>query len=229
MKNPGWFLTWCEYMHGQIDGRITELYQPYLTSLLAGDRRTCQMQVEQLLASDIDIRQLYVGLFQHALYQVGELWEQNQISVAKEHLATAITESLLTLVYPVIFRVPRCGRRAVVSCVANEYHQLGGKMVADILELQGWDSYFLGANTPIDALLAMLEEKRPELLCLSLSVYFNLPSLLSAIQQVQGAFPGLRILVGGQAFRWGRIAEVEALKSVQIVSSIDALEQAILT
>jgi len=214
-------------MHEPIDARITERYEPYLSALLAGDRHTCQGVVEQLLASGVAIRHLYVGLFQHSLYQVGELWERNQISVATEHLATAITESLLTLVYPVIFRTPRCGRRAVVSCVANEYHQLGGKMVADILELNGWDSYFLGANTPVDALLELIEEKQPELLCLSLSVYFNLPSLLNALQQVNAAFPGLRILVGGQAFQWGRIAQIEDLDGVQIVQSIDALEQAI--
>lgn len=214
-------------MHEQIDAHITDVYELYLSSLLAGDRHGCQKVVEQLLASGVDIRQLYVGLFQHALYRVGELWERNQISVAKEHLATAITESLLTLVHPVIFRTPRCGRRAVVSCVANEYHQLGGKMVADILELHGWDSYFLGANTPVDALLAMLEEKRPELLCLSLSVYFNLPSLLSALKHVHDAFPALRVLVGGQAFRWGGIDQVADINAVEIISSIDALEQAI--
>jgi methanogenic corrinoid protein MtbC1 len=214
-------------MYEQIDARITELYEPYLASLLEGNRQACQKIVSQLLASGIEIRQLYVGLFQHALYQVGELWEQNQISVAKEHLATATTESLLPLVYPVIFRTPRCGRRAVVSCVANEYHQLGGKMVADILELHGWDSYFLGANTPVDALLTMIEEKHPELLCLSLSVYFNLPSLLNAIHHVRDTFPDLRVLVGGQAFRWDGIAQVEGLNTVQIISSLDALEQAI--
>jgi len=112
-------------MYEQIDARITELYEPYLASLLEGNRQACQKIVSQLLASGIEIRQLYVGLFQHALYQVGELWEQNQISVAKEHLATATTESLLPLVYPVIFRTPRCGRRAVVSCVANELPPTG--------------------------------------------------------------------------------------------------------
>jgi hypothetical protein len=27
--------------------------------------------------------------------------------------------------------------------VANEYHQIGGKMVADIFELNGWRGYFV--------------------------------------------------------------------------------------
>ena len=65
-----------------------------------------------------------------------------------EHLATAISESLLNLTYPRLFAQPRNGKSAVVTCVSNEYHQIGGKMVADIFELNGWRGHFLGANMP---------------------------------------------------------------------------------
>lgn len=34
-----------------------------------------------------------------ALYELGRLWEQNKISVATEHLATAITEEILNGFY----------------------------------------------------------------------------------------------------------------------------------
>ena len=94
----------------------------------------------------------YNNLFQKSLYRVGELWESNRISVAKEHLATAITEGLLNLVYPKLFEPEqyRKGRTILISCTANEFHQIGGKMVADVCELNGWDSHFLGANTPVN-------------------------------------------------------------------------------
>jgi len=204
---------------------LDTIYPAFLDSLLAGNRTHCHALISGLLDQGVEIRSLYVDLFQRALYQVGELWETNRISVAREHLATSITEGLLNLVYPVLFGGERTGRRAVVSCVANEYHQVGGKMVADILELHGWDAYFLGANTPTREMLHLLEEKHPDLLCLSVSIYFNLPNLVEAIQSVRAAWPQLQIFVGGQAFRWGGLETVVAIPHVAFVGSLAELEE----
>ncbi|MCA1785919.1 MAG: cobalamin-dependent protein, partial [Desulfobacteraceae bacterium] len=161
---------------------ITEtLYQQYLALLLDGNRRECARIVQQLLDRDIDIQTLYNDLFQKSMYEVGRLWEFNRISVAKEHLVTAITEGLLNLVYPRLFEKvfvdSQNEKKVVISCAANEFHQVGGKMVADIFELNGWDSQFLGANTPVDHMLAHIQDEKPDLVGLSVSVYFNMPAL----------------------------------------------------
>jgi methanogenic corrinoid protein MtbC1 len=205
--------------------KLETSYQAYLDALIRGDRHSCRSMVEEMLLEKIDIKELYVGIFQRSLYHVGELWECNQLSVAREHMATAITESLLPLAYQTIFSAPHSGRKAVVACAANEYHQLGGKMVADILELNGWDGYFLGANTPVNDLLALVDEKRPDMLCLSLSVYTGMPGLISLLEQVRNEFPTLPVIVGGQAFRWGGVDQVTAYSGVRHVGSIFELEQ----
>jgi methanogenic corrinoid protein MtbC1 len=113
---------------------ITEkLYRNYLASLLAGEHRPCHTVVTGLLERGVEIKDLYLGLFQRSLYELGEMWERRKISVAVEHMASAITESLLTLVYPAIFSAEHSDKSVVISCVANEYHQIGGKMVADLV------------------------------------------------------------------------------------------------
>ena len=125
-----------------------ETYGHYLDGLLTNNRLRCREIFQQWLDSAPELRTLYEQLVRRSLYQVGELWEQGKISVATEHLATAISESLLNLTYPRLFAQPRNGKSAVVTCVSNEYHQIGGKMVADIFELNGWRGHFLGANMP---------------------------------------------------------------------------------
>lgn len=202
-----------------------ELYCRYFDSLLVGDRVDCTAVVNSLLEGGTDIRELYLGLFQRSMYQVGDLWEGNRISVAKEHLATVVTEGVMAAVYPWLFAVERVGRSAVVSCIANEYHQIGGRMVADIFELNGWDGWFLGANTPDTELLSFLGEKKPDLLCLSLAIRRNVPGLTAAIEAVRGSFPQLDIFVGGQAFRWGGTEEISRYPRVRYVASIGHLEQ----
>ena len=73
-------------------------YQRYLAALLAANRAECTKIVQELIASGVDLKDLYVNLFQRSLYQVGELWEHQRISVAVSHLATTIAMRMLTLV-----------------------------------------------------------------------------------------------------------------------------------
>lgn len=207
---------------------ITEaVYQNYLALLLDGNRRACTQMVQQLLDQDIDIQTLYADLFQKSLYEVGLLWEFNRITVAKEHLVTAITEGLLNLVYPRLFEkagpYSRNGRKVVTSCAANEFHQIGGKMVADIFELNGWDSQFLGANTPVDHMLAHIQGENPDLVSLSVSVYCNMPALKDGVGAIRGNFHHLDILVGGQAFNWGGTEIIKHYPGTTYVPSLDQL------
>ncbi len=203
-------------------------YQRYLAALLAGDRAGCARVVQELVAAGAGLKDLYTDLFQRALYQVGELWERQRISVAVEHLATAITERMLPLVQAQVFSGPTRDRSIIIACVADEYHQLGGRMIADFCELRGWRGYFLGADTPLPDLLRMIAERRPTLLGLSLSIYFNLPALLKALDAVSSAHPDLPVLVGGQAFRWGGLPALQAYSNVFYIASLDELEQQML-
>ena len=199
-------------------------YRRYLDGLLANDRQQCRLSFEQWLESDAGLRSLYEDLVRRSLYEVGDLWERGRISVATEHLATAVTESLLNLAYPRLFAQPRMGKSAVVACVANEYHQIGGKMVADLFELNGWRGYFLGANTPVRDVKELIAAKRPDAVALSVAVAFNLDTLVTVAAEIRAAFPELPILVGGQAFRWGGRERVERLSGVRFLASLGELE-----
>ncbi len=211
-------------MH-QSQTQITEeLYREYFRALVAGNRLGCSDVTKRLLDANVDIRSLYVDLFQRSLYEIGSLWEQNKVSVATEHIATSITEGLLFLAYPILFSTPRCGLRAVVACVANEYHQVGAKMVADLLELRGWDTFFVGANTPVQDLLRTLDDKKPDVCGLSVSISFNLTRLLEVIEAIGRREARLNIIVGGQAFRHGGVECLREYPWVTCLPTLDALE-----
>lgn len=204
-----------------------EFYLAYLDALLIGDHRTCRSAVRELLDQNISMHELYVHLFQRSLYAVGELWERNEISVATEHLATAVTERVMAEAYPKLFSQDYSGHKALVACPADEFHQIGAQMVADVFELNGWHGYFLGASTPMRDLLTMIEDKQPEMLALSISVSFNFSIMAKAIREIRIQYSELPILVGGQAFRWGGQEVLDAFDHVQYLASLYDLEQMI--
>jgi methanogenic corrinoid protein MtbC1 len=201
------------------------VFQRYVQSLMNGNRQQCKLIVEDLLQGDMDVKDLYTQLFQASLYEVGELWERNAISVATEHLATAVTEWLMTLAYPKIFGAEHTGKKAVIACVAGEYHQIGAKMVADTFEMNGWEGYFLGANTPTDELLRFIEEKTPHILGLSLSIYAHMELFRSLVDAVSSTYPDLSIVAGGQAFRWAGSDALKDVPPVTYISSLFELEE----
>ncbi len=188
-----------------------KLYESYLSALLAGRRSECYSMVQNLLNEKIDLKTLYADLFQRSMYRVGELWENNRITVANEHIATAITESLLNLVYPTVFSSDRTGKKALISCSANEFHQIGGKIVADYFEFNGWDGHFLGANTPPENIVQFVQDLRPAVVGLSLSILSNLEHLKRCIEAVRSDFPNMDLLIGGQAFRWGGVNTIKTI------------------
>ncbi len=205
------------------------LYKEYLSLLLEGNKSGCARIVERLMAEKIDLETLYLSLFKRSLYEIGEMWVANKVSVATEHLCTAITEGLMTQAYPLIFNQAHTGKRAVIACVANEYHQIGGKMVADVLELHGWDTYFLGSSVPVDGLMAMIQEKKPHLLCLSLSISSNIDSLERAIMRVREKWPELPIFVGGKAFEFLAPTVLDLHKNVKLLGSLQDLKFQLMT
>lgn len=75
-------------------------YTAFLDSLLRGDRAYCSQVIKNELKNNPPIFELYEQLIRKSLYEIGELWENNEISTATEHLASAIIEAILNEIYP---------------------------------------------------------------------------------------------------------------------------------
>jgi methanogenic corrinoid protein MtbC1 len=201
-----------------------EVYREYLSSLLAGQRRRCSEIVSELISQGLPIRSLHVDLFQASLYEVGELWATNQVSVATEHLATAVTEGLLNQLSLAIASRDRVGKAVVVAAIEPELHQVGGKIVADTFEMCGWDSLYIGSNTPPGDLVQMVRKTKPHLVALSLAIYFNLSGLHAAIEELRRESPTPPIIVGGRGFRAGGADIADHFPGVSYVPSLDELD-----
>lgn len=180
-----------------------KIQRNFLEALLIGDRFQCSTIVKTLIQNNVPIKDIYENIIKISMYRVGELWEYNKISVATEHLASAISESILNEHYHHIAAQQKINKKVLVACIENEHHQIGIKMISDVFEMNGWITYFLGSNTPTTDLIAFAKTISPDFIAISLSIYFHLPELEKTIKSFSAVFPETPILVGGQAFRHG--------------------------
>lgn len=180
----------------------TNLAAAYLEALLSGNRLEAVELIQSKVSGGMPIQDVYFYVFQRTQQEVGRLWQTNQISVAQEHFCSAATQLVMSLLYPRIFSGERNGLRAVATSVGGELHEIGIRMVADFLEMEGWDTYYLGANAPVESVLEALEDRQADLLAVSATMTFHLPRVETFIQHIRESRAGERIpiLVGGRPF-----------------------------
>ena len=175
----------------------------YVNHLIAGEDEVC-LAVGRESAADLDgLHRLYVDIIAPSQYRVGELWESGQISVATEHLATATNSYVATQCYAPLARASSGGPRALIACSPEEMHELGPRMLADLLECDGWDVDFYGTSMPVRDLIGAIRERKPRFVGLSAALVMHLGSVKRTITSIREALGAETppIVVGGNAFR----------------------------
>ena len=176
------------------------LARQFLDFLLQGNRQAASQLILDEVRAGTPVKEIYLKAFQPSQREVGRLWQINQINVAQEHFCTAATQTIMAQLYPYLFNGQRKKYRLVMTCVGGELHEIGARMVADFFEMEGWDTYYLGANTPTHDILQTVKQYNAELLGISVTMTFHLPQAREIIAKIRAESPETRILVGGYPF-----------------------------
>ncbi len=174
----------------------------YLRAVLGGNRILAQELSLAAMQSGMPLAQLYMEVFQPALYEVGRLWEVGKVSVAQEHLATAITQTVISVLFSQVELPASRGDSVIVGCLEGNFHEIGARMTADLFQLAGYDAYFLGANALRESLMEMVADVKPVAIGLSSSLPHHIDPVRQVIAQMRGDFAANRptVMVGGLSF-----------------------------
>ena len=108
----------------------------------------------------------------------------------------------MSQLYPQIFASAKNGRTLIATCVAGDLHEIGVRMVADFFEMEGWNTFYLGANTPHASVVATIVERQANVLAISATISYHVEAVRDLICAVRQHPVGgqVRILVGGYPF-----------------------------
>ena len=179
---------------------LSELAHQYLAQLLQGQRHAAIELIVGAVRAGADVRSIYLDVFQPVQREVGRLWQINQISVAQEHYCTAVTQFAMSQLYPYIFSSERKDRRMVATSVGGELHEIGIRMVTDFFELNGWDTYYLGANTPTDSVVQAVVDYNADLVAISATLTPHVQRSAEIIAALKSLQRPPKVIVGGYPF-----------------------------
>lgn len=202
----------------------------YLKLLL--DRRAVDAveMIERAVGDGISLEDIYLAVLEPVQREVGRLWQINSITVADEHYATDTTRTVMTRLRSRFTPDRRREVTVLTACLGGELHDLGARMVSDFLHLSGFDTVFIGANTPYQAILQELSRTNADILALSATMTLQVRNAVELIDRLRREHPGyVPVLVGGYAFNqaeslWRDVgADGWAPRADQVVATVEAL------
>ena len=155
--------------------------------------------VDDALGSGLLSVEIQSRVIAPAMWGIGELWELGQLTVAEEHLATAVCHHVLARLYPgLLAHTQRRPDKVLVAAVHGEQHVLGLRMVADVFDGAGYDVRFLGAGVPESSLAAWVSDHHPAIVALGATMALSAATLARQVQALRDGNPELVLIIGGQ-------------------------------
>jgi len=149
--------------------------------------------------STLVLRSILQDVLTPCLVQIGEAWSRGDIRVSTEHYASQILQGHIMqwfLSYPVRRTTPLI----LTGCAATELHQIGALMVAALLREDGYRVEFLGADLPVDDLVAYAEDVKPAAVLLSAASEWSAAELATIQERLARLKPAPIFGYGGRIF-----------------------------
>ena len=177
---------------------LSETRERMTEALLRFDREAAMEILDRLPPTRFQslVEELYLPM----LMDVGELWEDGEITIAAEHFASAFCRERLVGMLTSLGHGPEGGPLHICAGIAGERHEGGLLGLAIRLALSGARVSYLGPDLPVADLISAAVVQGPVAVCLSASGPVGLDTLTTYVDAArQGLPPGVRICVGGGA------------------------------
>ena len=133
------------------------------------------------------------------LKAIGHGWSVRSVSIAQEHMATAVIRRVLGWILG-LYQAAAEAPGIVVATPPGEGHEMGALMVAVSAAAEGWAVTYLGPDLPADDLLAAARQTRARAVGLSIVDPGRSDSLADVLREVRAGLPeGVLLLLGGAA------------------------------
>ncbi|TWT03723.1 B12-binding domain-containing protein [Planomicrobium sp. CPCC 101079] len=189
---------------------------------LSGDDYYALRKVQHYLQTHTR-KELHQELLTPAMYRIGQLWQENVISVADEHLATAICDFVISATDHRSQAEKEAIGKAMIMGFEGEDHYLGLKMVACVFREHGWAVHDMGPNLPLVYALDAAKQLKPDVIGLSAALVSRLPLVKTYMDAFGTLDPKPTVLIGGRAVTLADLSHAEAEGAV-VLENLETLQ-----
>lgn len=175
-------------------------YDNFLKALLNSNLIDALTISKDFIKEQKDIQPFWEQIILPALYSVGIKWANGEISVGEEHTATSICQRVMSEHYNVILNHLGEKGNILVTTSPKELHQVGARMISDILEIHDFNVFFVDQHKSIDQLIKKIEQNNIKHIIISVTLVSNIQEAKEMVDILKRYNRDLTIYIGGQAF-----------------------------
>lgn len=162
-----------------------------------------ELSLEAIEKNIYTIPELYENILKIGLYSIDDC--SGDDCIWKEHIKTSIVRSVIECLYPHIIKLKKSAKqinkKVLLACPEKEYHEIGLRMVDDFFSIIGYETIFIGTNTPKNQVFNAVLKTKPKYLAISVTDYYLLFEAQILIQNIKKCTSDVKIIVGGKAFK----------------------------
>ena len=157
---------------------------------------------------NFDTIDFFDKIFHPVMTKIGSDWEHGKISVATEHVASNIAQTLVKNILSQVKRVKN--KKKILFCVpVGAEHHLGCDVLETYLSMKGFKVYNLGTATPTESILSFVDNNKPDVIILSITIKDNLLAGQRLVKKIKKEYDDIPVLVGGLAVQGKKIPEFD--------------------
>lgn len=174
----------------------------YLNAILDGNRIECRSIIEEVMQTGTPANRVYMDVIWPIMIETDRLYRQGQIDSAQEAFASRINRTIVSQLQNKLPRRTSKNKKAIICTASNEKAELGGQMISDLFESDGWETRFLGGSVSKDDITSFLHSFRPNILLIYGIDGKDAPEIRKLIDYIRdiNAFPNMRIMLSGGVF-----------------------------
>ncbi|MDH5431645.1 MAG: cobalamin-dependent protein [Nitrosopumilus sp.] len=187
------------------------------------------------IQDSIKIYEEYVKIFSSAdffdkilkpvMYDIGEHWSTNKISIATEHVASNIAQTLVKIIMDRVSG--SANKKKILICVPlGEEHHLGCDVLETYLSIKGFIIYNIGTSLPTESIMSFIEYNRPDIIFVSITLQDNISAGQRLVRKIKEEY-NIPILIGGYAMQSEKIPKFDG--KVVVNSTLEELPKIIRT
>ena len=187
---------------------LEKYYKEFIKLLEEEDRYNCVKYTQQLLnEKKVNIPDLYEKIIAPSLRNITCKVKEKNICIWQEHVRSAIVKTVIENCYTYVIEEAKLSLnknkgKVIVLCPPEEYHDIGARMISDFFTILGYESTFVGSNTPKSDFLRAIEYIKPNYIVISITNYYNLVAAKKTIDSIKLKYRDeFKIIVGGVAFK----------------------------
>lgn len=180
---------------------LEELRAELFEALCNADREKA-VKIAAKYQSLFNLVDFYDDLMTPVLYRVGDLWAQNSLSVATEHVCS---NTAIGLVEAINESNSGKGKMSsyttiVICSPEGELHQIASKIIESLLLQKGFNIHNMSPSAPSGSISSYIESTKPALVMVSVTLSENLKAAIRLLNTIR-AKSNVPVFMGGAAIK----------------------------